>query len=165
MDDVKDELETDMNPSNPGDHCPEAERNTRTIQERIRVGYYRLPYNWLPRVLVKQLALVSVDMLNVFPVKGGVSSYYSPNMIMKGKGLDYKKHCQIPFGAYVQVNNDPRFKNTFSPRALDAIYVKPNGNAQGGHTVMDLNSGKLIDRPRVIEVPITPTIIKAVERI
>ena len=98
MDDVKDELETDMNPYNPGDHCPEAERNNRTIQERIRVGYYRLPYNWLPRVLVKQLALVSVDMLNVFPVKGGVSSYYSPNMIMKGKGLDYKKHCQIPFG-------------------------------------------------------------------
>ena len=84
---------------------------------------------------------------------------------MKGKGLDYKKHCQIPFGAYVQVNNDPRFKNTLSPRALDAIYVKPNGNAQRGHTVMDLNSGKLIDRPRVIEVPITPTIIKAVERI
>ena len=30
---------------------------------------------------------------------------------------------------------------------------------------MDLNSGKLIDRPRVIEVPITPTIIKAMERI
>ena len=94
MDDVKDELETDMNPSNPGDHCPEAELNNRTIQERIRVGYYHLPYNWLPRVLVKQLALVSVDMLNVFPVKGGVSSYYSPNMIMKGKGLDDKKHCQ-----------------------------------------------------------------------
>ena len=89
MDDVKDELGTDFNPSNPGDHCPEAERNNRTIQERIRVGYYRLPYNWLPKVLIKQLALISVDKLNIFPVKGGVSSYYSPNMIMKGKGLDY----------------------------------------------------------------------------
>ena len=30
---------------------------------------------------------------------------------------------------------------------------------------MDLNSGLLIDRPRVIEIPITPTIISAVERI
>ena len=41
--------------------------------------------------------------------------------------------------------------------------MKPTGNAQGGYTVMDLNSGQLIDHPWVIEVPITPTNIKVVE--
>eukprot|EP00980_Cylindrotheca_fusiformis_P008866 scaffold1891_cov62-Cylindrotheca_fusiformis.AAC.1 len=44
MDEVQDELDVEMNYANPGDHVPEAERNNRTIKERVRVGYYRLPY-------------------------------------------------------------------------------------------------------------------------
>ena len=114
MNDVKDELEVTMNYANPKDHVPEAERNNRTIQERVRVGYHRLPYNRLPLILVKPLALISTNMLNMFPVKGGVSSYYSPHMIMQGRKLDYNKHCQVPFGAYVQVNNEPDFTNTMA---------------------------------------------------
>ena len=76
------------------------------IQECIYVEDNQLPNHWPPKVLIKQLVLVSVNMLNVFLVKGGVSSYHSPNMIMimKGQGFDYKEHCQIPFGAHVQVH-------------------------------------------------------------
>ncbi|MGC8479045.1 MAG: hypothetical protein ACP5NE_03955, partial [Candidatus Micrarchaeia archaeon] len=36
-------------------------------------------------------------------------------------------------------------------------------NIQGGHELMDLNSGRLITRPRVVEIPITNLVIKAVE--
>eukprot|EP00980_Cylindrotheca_fusiformis_P017121 scaffold5263_cov73-Cylindrotheca_fusiformis.AAC.1 len=37
MDEVQDELDVEMNYANPGDHVPEAERNNRTIKERVRV--------------------------------------------------------------------------------------------------------------------------------
>ena len=45
MDEVKDELDVDMNYTSQGEHVPEAERNNRTIGERIRAAYHNLPYN------------------------------------------------------------------------------------------------------------------------
>ena len=46
---------------------------------------------------------------------------------------------------------------------LDAIYLRPAQNQQGGHELMDLNSGKLITRNIVHEIPVTDVVIKAVE--
>jgi hypothetical protein len=45
MDKVKDDLGVCMNFTNALDHVPEAERNNRTIKERVLVAYHRLPYN------------------------------------------------------------------------------------------------------------------------
>eukprot|EP00980_Cylindrotheca_fusiformis_P017734 scaffold5572_cov69-Cylindrotheca_fusiformis.AAC.1 len=70
MDEVQDELDVEMNYANPGDHVPEAERNNRTIKERVRVGYYRLPYRKIPRVMIRYLAMVSTRNINMFPAKG-----------------------------------------------------------------------------------------------
>ena len=84
-------------------------------------------------------------------------------MIMSGKQLDYKKHCQVPFGAYVLANHETEPTNTNAPRAIDAIYLRPLNNIQGGHELMDLNSGKLITRRNVTEIPMTTSVIKAVE--
>ena len=42
MDEVKDKLNITMNYANPGDHVPEAERNNRTIKERIRAAFHCL---------------------------------------------------------------------------------------------------------------------------
>ena len=45
-----------------------------------------------------------------------------------------------------------------------AFYGPVPGNIQGGHELMDLNSGRLITRPRVWEIPITDIVIQAVEQ-
>jgi hypothetical protein len=58
------------------EHVPRAERNNRTIQERVRAAYHRLPYDDLPRHLVKYLVMESARKLNYFPNKNGVSKYY-----------------------------------------------------------------------------------------
>jgi hypothetical protein len=47
MDKVKDDLGVCMNFTNALDHVPEAERNNRTIKERVRAAYHRLPYKAL----------------------------------------------------------------------------------------------------------------------
>ena len=101
--------------------------------------------------------------LNIFPAKGGISSYYSPNILLGGQPLDYTKHCVVSFGAYVQANHETQQTNSNAPRTLDGIYLRPVLSIQGGHEIMDLHSGETITRARVTEIPVTPVVIKAVE--
>ena len=160
---VADELGVEMNYTTTDEHVPEAERNNRTIQERIRATYHHLPYAVIPKVMLQYLALTSAAQLNYFPAKGGVSPVFSPYTIMLGRAIDFHKQCMVPFGEYVQAVNNPQPTNTNAPRTIDAIYLMPTTNKQGGHYVMDLTTGRAITRPRVTPVPITPVVIRAVE--
>jgi hypothetical protein len=38
------------------------------------------------------LVTQSAKTLNIFPAKGGVSPYFSAQMIVHGRRMDYKKH-------------------------------------------------------------------------
>ena len=84
--------------------------------------------------------MVQMDQLNLFPMKGGISSHYSPCIILGGTPLDYNKHCIVPFGAYVQANHESTPTNDNTVHTLDCIYLCPCSNLQGGHELMDLNS-------------------------
>ena len=109
------------------------------------------------------MAMVATQQLNYFPAKDGVSPYYSPHVLMKHQDLDYEKHCQVPFGAYVQAKTDTRKSNSNEPRTMDAIYLRPLPNKQGGHEVMNLVTGLAVTASRVWEKPVTDFVIKAVE--
>ena len=106
MEKVMVDLDIKMNFANAQDHVPEAERNNRTIKERIRAAYHRLPYKAITRIMIRYLGMTQCQQLNLFPVKGGVSSYYSPRMLLNQSNLDYLKHCTVPFGAFVQANHE-----------------------------------------------------------
>jgi hypothetical protein len=160
MEKVEDGLDVDMNFTNTQDHVPEAERNNHTIKERIRAAYHRLPYKAIPQIMINYLAMTQANKLNLFPMKGGISKYYSPHMILNQTNLDYTKHCVVPFGAYVQANHESTKTSLNVTRTLDAIYLRPAQNQQGGHELMDLNSGQLISRNIVHDV-----VIKAVENV
>jgi hypothetical protein len=165
MERVNDNLDVNMNFTNAQDHVPEAEWNNQTIKERIRAAYHRLPYKALPRIMIRYLAMYQVNQLNLFPVKGGVSVrvYYSPRMILNQENLDYAKHCYVPFGAYVQANHETNRTNSNATRTLNAIYLRSAQNQQGGHELMDLDSGQVITRNIVHGIPVTDVVIKAVE--
>ncbi|MGC8466570.1 MAG: hypothetical protein ACP5O0_11715, partial [Acidimicrobiales bacterium] len=94
MDLVKDELNVSMNYTTTDEHVPEAERNNRTIAERIRCAYLNLPYKALPKVMLRYLAMVSTKQLNLLPAKGGVSPYLSPHVILGGRNWDFNKHYE-----------------------------------------------------------------------
>jgi hypothetical protein len=72
--------------------------NIRTVKERIRVSFHSLPFKAWPKEMLDEACELAVDQLNFFPAKGGVSPYYSPNTIITGKVLDYKKHLKHAFG-------------------------------------------------------------------
>jgi hypothetical protein len=66
MEKVKDDLGVRMNFTNALDHVPEAERNNRTIRERVWAAYHWLLYKALLRQLIRYL----VTTHNLFGAKG-----------------------------------------------------------------------------------------------
>ena len=82
---------------------------------------------------------------------------------MDWMNLDYTKHCTTPFGAYIQANHESNPHNTNVLRTHDGIYLCPDNNFQGGHEVMDLNTGCVIMCHKVTEIPVTDVVIKAAE--
>jgi hypothetical protein len=130
MEKVKDNLDVDMNFTNAQDHVPEAERNNWMINERIQ-GPQTMAFHHIRQFHGSWYNIwrwSKLKNLNVFPVKGGVSNYYSHRMILNQTNLDYTKHCVVPFGAYVQANHESTKTSSNVTRALDAIYLRPAQN-------------------------------------
>jgi hypothetical protein len=167
MEKAKNNFGVQMNFTNTLDHVPEAERNNRTIKERVWAAYHRLPYKALPRQLIRYLVTTQASQLNLFPAKGGISPYYSLGTILGLPPLDYDKHCAETFGAYIQANHETNQTNSNATGTIDAIYLlRPALHMQGGHELYDLNSSRVvITHARVSQIPITDVVIKAIEQI
>jgi hypothetical protein len=146
-------------------HVPVVDRIIRTIKERYRASYHRLPFSMWPKAMIIHGVSNAVKWLNAFPPKGGISTTYSPRTIITGRQMDYKKHCTIPFGSYVQAVTKNTPTNTPRERTIDAIFLRTLDNIQGGFEVLNLRTGKTITRHRVIEIPITESVIKRVEQL
>ena len=115
--------------------------------------------------MIKELVIDSTKKFNFFVAKNGASDHFSPETIVTGRKLNYKKHCLYEFGEYVQAHtyNEPR--NDMRKRTLDTIYLRPNDNDQGGHILMDLTTGSLITRGRITTVPMTKLVKEKVEEL
>ena len=154
-----------VNHANPQEHFPQAERKNQYIKERFCAVYHRLPFDRLPREMVKYMGLEWDRKPNMFPANHGVLKYYSPRMIICQENLDYEKHLRIPFGDYVLSKNEPNPTNKNKPRRLDCIYLQAKDRAQGCHDILRLQTNPLITRNHVTPAPITPTIINQVQSI
>ena len=156
-------MDIELNTTSKDEHVPAAERNNRVIKERVRTHFHRLPFKAIPKIMIEYLCMVSTSQLNYFPVKGGVSEHFSPRTIMGQRNLDYNKHLQIPFGAYVQAYYEHLKKSSLTSRTRDGIYLRPTNTVQGGHEVLDLSTKRVITCGRVKVVPMTDLVIKTVE--
>jgi hypothetical protein len=159
---IQDNLDVNIELANVGNHVPQAERNNRFLGERFRACYHNLPFKAIPWTMIKYMCLNQMHNTNGFPAKIGISNYVSPFTIMTGRATDYSKACQVVFGASVQGYNVTR--NDQTQRTLNGIYLLPSANKQGGHDVMNLVSDKVVNTPKVKEIPITDLMIKAVEK-
>ena len=65
--------------------------------------------------------------LNAFPQKSGISIITNPHLIMMGMKLDYNKHWQVSFGAYVEVHDDPLHMNSDEQCTHPCICLGPVG--------------------------------------
>jgi hypothetical protein len=149
----------ESNEYNAQEHVPEAERNNRTIKERVRAAFHFIPFKALPKMLVAHLVMEAARKLNFFPAKGGISKYYSPRTIMHQRVLDYNKQCNIPLFSYVQGHDEPNPSNTLKARTLDCLYLRPLFNAQGGHELYHIPTKRIITRRKVTMIPMPQQVI------
>ena len=98
---VSDKWDVEINFSNPGEHVPDIERGNRTLQERFRVQLYWLPFEALPRVMIRYLPLRITRDQSLFPKDEGISKYFSPHVLLTQKQVDYNKEFQFSYGDYV----------------------------------------------------------------
>ncbi|CAJ1950978.1 unnamed protein product [Cylindrotheca closterium] len=82
FDDVKDEMNVDMNYASRGEHDPTAEQNIQHIKALFRVQYHCMPYKAIPRIITEAIAKRVAQTSNFYPAKGGILAYYSPLMIL-----------------------------------------------------------------------------------
>jgi hypothetical protein len=82
MGDIEDELHIAVNWTHQDEHVDLAERNNRTIQERVRAVSHGTPFKKMPPVMTIKLTQRCTEVLNMIPPKNGVSEFYSPYMIM-----------------------------------------------------------------------------------
>jgi hypothetical protein len=92
------------------------------------------------------IVLNVVKLLILLSTKGGVSNTLSPNTIISGETLDFKKDLSLQIGQYCQVHEEETSCNRQVARTKGEISLGPSGNMQGGFKFMALNSGKKIVR-------------------
>ncbi len=132
-----------LNLSSANEHVPEIERKILVIKERVRAVVYSLPVNALPAVVLVNAVLFVTKQLNLFPVKGWISTQFSPKQIMTGKVVHYK-FCSVPFGQYCQILEEGHPRNGLGARTQGAIALGPSGDVQGGHKIYTLNTASTV---------------------
>ena len=165
---IKEDLEQENEVNNVNmcpakSRAPIIERCNRAVKERHRAIFHRLPCKMWLRAMIIRCIGETVMMLNAFPPAGGLNPEHSPRMITQGRGINYEKHCKIPFGQCVQAAIVKGKTNTPAERSVDAIKLRTLDNVQGGCEILDLNAGKKRACEEVIPLPVTEDIIKRVE--
>jgi hypothetical protein len=79
-----------LNLASANKHVPEIERKIWVIKEQVRAVIYSIPFNSLPAWMLVHAVLCVTKQLNLFPVKGGLSSKLSPKQIMLCEVVHYK---------------------------------------------------------------------------
>ena len=163
MKDVMANIDIDLRCVAAQEHVAEVERSIRVIKERFRSVYHRLPFQGLPKLMIRLGVMETARWLNTFPAKNGISDTYSPRMIVTGKGIDYIKQCKTAFGAYVQALNETNPTNTMAPRTIGCIYLCYIEGHETGYELLNLTSGKLITRQKFTKIPTSQDVIERVE--
>ena len=72
MEDTFKDIDIKMNYVVSQEHVPGIGRAIRTIKGTIISLYHLLPYNSIPKVMIRYILKDVVKCLNMFPTKGGV---------------------------------------------------------------------------------------------
>jgi hypothetical protein len=153
-----------LNLTSANEHEPFIERRIRVVKERVRSIRHSLPFKSIPIRMLTHMIFFAVKMLNNFPVKGGISTEYSPKTIMSGQTLNYKQ-CSLPFGTYCQVHEEDGQRNSLAARTQGAISLGPSTNRQGGQLFYSLNTGKVISRRSYTTLPMPENVITRINEL
>ena len=89
----------------------------------------------------------------------------SPRTLIAGINLDYKKNCQLPFGSYVQVHEEPTPTNSPAACTIGVITLGHTGNLQGGYKILNLQTWNKITRRNWTHLTMPTEVIEQVNQL
>ena len=149
-----------LNPASAYEHMGEIERFIQVIKERVRAIITTLPFQFMPRILRREIIYFAVSALNHTIRPNGIIKNTSPTNIVTGQVLDADYNCCLPIASFCHVPyyDNPR-NDTEKARTVDAIALRPTGNIQGGYYFLRLDTWSRITRHNWIELPMPDDII------
>ncbi len=121
----------------------EIERKIWVIKEQVHAVIYSLLVNALPPVVLVNAVLFVTKQLSLLPVKGGISTQFSPKQIMTGKVVHFK-FCSVPFSQYCQISEEGTPRNSLAAWTQGAIAIGPSGNVQGRYKFYTLHMASIV---------------------
>ena len=88
------------------EHVPGIERLIRVVKEECRATSHGLPFHKIMKLLTTNIVLNTVNMINLFPTKGGIPDSLRHKTIISGKTLDFQQHLRLQLGQYCQVHEE-----------------------------------------------------------
>ena len=152
-----------LNTAAAHEHVGDIERYIRVIKERVRAIITTLPFSHFPRLLRREIIFFAVSALNHSIRPTGIIPNQSPTSIITGQVLDALTNCCLPFASFchIKYHAEPR-NDTETARTVDALALRPTGNAQGGYFFMRLDTWKRVSRHHWVELPMSDETIALV---
>jgi hypothetical protein len=88
------------------EYVPDIERFIRTLKERTRSTYNRLPFQRFPWRILIEMVYAATFWLNSFLHPLGICQRLSPRAIVACVTIDVNHHCHLDFGCYVQTHEE-----------------------------------------------------------
>ena len=129
------------------------------MEERGRCSFVSFPFKKIPKQMIIHLVYNTVFWINLFPQGQDVSDTMGSRPIMNGLKPSMA-HVKYQFGQYFQKHEESN--NSMSERTLDALFVGPIDNNQGGFDAFNLKTGQQIKRTHATMLPATNTVVKRV---
>ena len=80
------------NMASANNNVPEIKRKIRLVKEICQAARHGLPFKKTPKTLTIHIVFQTLNMINFFLTKGGISDTLIPKTIISGEILDYKKN-------------------------------------------------------------------------
>ena len=144
------------------EHIPEIERSIQTQKNENRSLCHSMPYNTIPRIMVREIIKQGNSFLNAFGNAENLANGLTPrNIIDNLPHVDYND-LKYEFGEYVQIHLEQSRTNTMAARTVGAIVMGPR-DLRGRYNFMSLETGNAINGRVVARMPITDEVITRVE--
>ena len=144
------------------EHVAIADREIRTLKERVRSILVSLPYKRITNMMLDILVVGSIKLKNRLPKHTDLTKTILPAAIVEGKGkLNFIKK-RVRFGAYCEVW--VKTKNNMEARSMPAIELD-RSNDQGAYYFMSILTGQRLHSRWWNEKPVSDEVIAQVEKL
>jgi hypothetical protein len=98
--------------------------------------------------------------LNTLPTKSGVSTTMRPQKLVTCHHVDFRKHCHVCFGSFIEAYEDADVSNNLHDCTLECIALGLTRNLQGSIVCLDLDIRYVIKYCTFTPLPIPDQVIK-----